>query len=519
MEHRRHLFPLTLALDFGGPTMNRPLLLLLFLVSACGAKAHHWAPTPALPSAPLLAEAPVEEHPPEVLDEAAVIELVRAKRLDEALAESVRACEADPGPGCMLLGDAFGAGIAGPGRDREAAMMYERSCKARHVPGCRRFAESLRDGKGTKKDAPRALEILVAACDANDASACGSAGLMLRFGQGVPKDVARGFELGVAGCVGGDFHSCSNLGHAFRTGDGVAVDVEKARELYGIACSNRVGIGCHNLAYLVGEGIGLPKDPARAALLRQRACELGYAKACELIAEEARGHQNPESARRPCEDAPSCEKLGSLLEGEQAASVYDRACVLGLARACAALAAGRLPLGRFPGSFSEARGAAERAFALDPGQVLILAHVLTDDGASLAETRRGLSLYTERCVPGGPMDPCNGAAWTLATSPHSAVRNGKKAVHFAKRAYGAARTRAEKAAALDTLAAAQAAAGKVTEAARLAKKAVAELRRLAPGDAWASSVLEEATRRLHMYRRGAAFFRRPLAQNEALAKR
>jgi Flp pilus assembly protein TadD len=119
----------------------------------------------------------------------------------------------------------------------------------------------------------------------------------------------------------------------------------------------------------------------------------------------------------------------------------------------------------------------------DPQTRFHLATALIQLGGHDAEAAAQLE-QAIRLAPGWA-DPCNQLAWLLATSPDSSVRNGGEALRLSARAVELSGGR--DANALDTQAAAQAAAGRFDEAAATAR-AAGELARRAGADSLALAI-------------------------------
>jgi tetratricopeptide (TPR) repeat protein len=148
-----------------------------------------------------------------------------------------------------------------------------------------------------------------------------------------------------------------------------------------------------------------------------------------------------------------------------------------------------------------------RAVALEPmvpgirfrfGSALLLTEGATAEAA--AEIREAIRLQPDWAPP------YNTLAWLLATSPDSSVRRPAEAVKLAARAVEL--TRGKDAPILDTMAAAQAAAGDFAHAVANARAAIAMLAGT-PGDTLIAAMDE----RLRLYHRGAPYVERPPSQH------
>ncbi|WP_326691043.1 sel1 repeat family protein [Helicobacter pylori] len=62
-------------------------------------------------------------------------------------------------------------------------------------------------------------------------------------------------------------------------------DLIKAAYLYSRACDLNNGWGCSFLGVLYYNGDGVKQDSKKAVALFEKACKLGYKKACEMLKE------------------------------------------------------------------------------------------------------------------------------------------------------------------------------------------------------------------------------------------
>ncbi|GAA8295840.1 hypothetical protein HpHA275_07240 [Helicobacter pylori] len=62
-------------------------------------------------------------------------------------------------------------------------------------------------------------------------------------------------------------------------------DLIEAAYLYSRACELKDGWGCSFLGVLYYNGDGVKQDSKKAAALFEKACKLGYKKACEMLKE------------------------------------------------------------------------------------------------------------------------------------------------------------------------------------------------------------------------------------------
>lgn len=180
------------------------------------------------------------------------------------------------------------------------------------------------------------------------------------FTAGVRLQVERGDHAAAAArydaaCAAGHQPACSNLASQLVRGLGVPADVVRAAQLHRRACEAELAISCDALGTLATLGLGRPADDADALALYRRACDLGHATGCAHLGRMLDGGFGAPrdwpaahaAYGRACDgdDAETCWSLGRKLLGLRRADLApeaiartDRACVLGVADACLALA-------------------------------------------------------------------------------------------------------------------------------------------------------------------------------------
>lgn len=88
------------------------------------------------------------------------------------------------------------------------------------------------------------------------------------------------------GCPLGGLFSCDAAGWAFNNGEeGRSKDAVKAYRYYERGCVNGSAISCQNRALMEQAGNGTQQNDAKATASYLRACELGYAAACNIFME------------------------------------------------------------------------------------------------------------------------------------------------------------------------------------------------------------------------------------------
>jgi hypothetical protein len=248
------------------------------------------------------------------------------RRLVETLVEEISdpkrlppeaACTGGFGPACGLLGTQARDGTGGsPKNPARAVAYFQKGCTAGHAGSCASLGFAYEDGSGVEKDPARAMPLYRKACEGGDRWSCTRLAFALASGAGIAADPAEAVRLLESSCTGDDVMACAKLGSMLRVGEGVPADVKRAETLLRAACGKGSAWGCGELAgllvargaaqdmpeavKLLGDacetdapafcamlagvlelGHGLARDPARAAALYRRACDRGYAPACD----------------------------------------------------------------------------------------------------------------------------------------------------------------------------------------------------------------------------------------------
>jgi TPR repeat protein len=194
---------------------------------------------------------------------------------------------------------------------------------------------------------PEAAALFQKACDGVDAKACAQLAWAYRCGGGVKQDLERSIALSEKACDERDFFACKDLALAIPN-----VEPPTAYRLAKKACSGAghmdAAWACDRLAIMYLEGTSTAKDPPRAAKLFERECVPGS------------GLTRPWPCCKLCSsgNAGGCYELGRLYFGggidkgdvkcprgygcdrdrDKASTLYKRACDMGLAESCTALA-------------------------------------------------------------------------------------------------------------------------------------------------------------------------------------
>ncbi len=91
--------------------------------------------------------------------------------------------------------------------------------------------------------------------------------------------------LGTA-CREGDGQACGSAANILAVGlGGVTADAPAAYAMLVEACGRELSRACFYAASMTALGLGTPRDPEATVQHLQRACDLGEADACKLLAE------------------------------------------------------------------------------------------------------------------------------------------------------------------------------------------------------------------------------------------
>jgi TPR repeat protein len=202
-----------------------------------------------------------------------------------------------------MAGQAYLIG-AGTTRDAEKAMLLLRTaCDLDDPNGCYKLGDVNVGGAfGPSIEPSKGLGFLDKACTLGHSSGCYRAGSTLELGAaGVEKDLARAREYYEKGCgakkVGslpvmanslGQAGSCSRLGMMVAATAKNDSDRSKAeslqrlgREYFARGCDSGTPQDCYVLGGMYEGGEGAPRDRQRAHELFERACNLGIKRACQ----------------------------------------------------------------------------------------------------------------------------------------------------------------------------------------------------------------------------------------------
>lgn len=192
-----------------------------------------------------------------------------------------RSCDLGAAGGCGNLGYLLHAGEGGPRDEVRAIGLLTQACDGSFWESCYWLGDIYYGGE--HEDRPMALSVLERACKGGHLQSCASQGVLLADGKGgVSKDALQAAKLLQRACEGKVHFACTGLASLFLHGDGVAADADRARKLYDQGCADDYPGGCY--AYGAVCASGALGDQCSADALLRRACDLGHANACSALA-------------------------------------------------------------------------------------------------------------------------------------------------------------------------------------------------------------------------------------------
>jgi TPR repeat protein len=232
-----------------------------------------------------------------------------------------KSCEMGAGVGCTNLASLYALGDGVEQDLDKSHHYYSRGCELGDGYGCSSLASVYRFGNGVERNVARATELYEKACEMNDGYGCSSLGTSYKIGQGVTKDIHRASTYYELGCKLGYAKGCSKLGDLYENGQDDLKDLSLARvfhergcelgdgdvcldagqfylealgadrnrglELWQLGCNDGVEMSCWMVARFHENGWGGTRNLALARESYQRACDLGYTKACEELRQAA----------------------------------------------------------------------------------------------------------------------------------------------------------------------------------------------------------------------------------------
>lgn len=139
---------------------------------------------------------------------------------------------------------------------------YEQACNLHNAAACNRLATQLAHGIGPFPPEPtRALKFHRQACELNHEQACISAGLAYYQGLGVESDLSQALELFIKASKLQSSHGALLAGVFYQKGLGIPADPAQALNYFKQACALQNGEGCFEAAHLYAGDINEPKTP------------------------------------------------------------------------------------------------------------------------------------------------------------------------------------------------------------------------------------------------------------------
>ncbi len=216
--------------------------------------------------------------------------------------------------GCDL-GSALSCNDLGVSLERERARsrpLLERACSLGLQRGCVNLAGLLMEDEA---ELPRAVSLLDHACALRDPLACSGIADAAYAGHGTTRDLTRAAKNYDRACELGHFTACVSAGWMLDSGEGGAQDARRAVELFRLACERGVAAGCTALGLKGVESATSQAEFDLAMGYLKTSCEHEQALACLVL-----------GVKMPRE--------GGGRFSASARAAVDRACQLGLPRAC-----------------------------------------------------------------------------------------------------------------------------------------------------------------------------------------
>jgi TPR repeat protein len=194
----------------------------------------------------------------------------------------------------------------------------ENGCWSGQAELCTQVARSYHvGGDGVARDLPQAMRLYARGCDLGERVACSELGVALTYGEGIARDLERAVALYDRSCRLGFPLGCANLGFMLEHGQGVARDEARAQTLYRESCAAGESYACRHAEMLAAEPRDVPREGDPALRYWQRRCERRDARACAFVS-------------LLYLDGPD----GFARDEAKSAEMLSRACELGYARAC-----------------------------------------------------------------------------------------------------------------------------------------------------------------------------------------
>jgi TPR repeat protein len=220
------------------------------------------------------------------------------------------ACERFPGIACGLAVTGLAEEARREGAEPEwewLALFAQRGCDADDGPSCRILGDAFYAGRGVSRDADKASELYAHACEAGDGQACANEGMLLRA-EGAWA-APRAGQLLSRGCDLGSPEACRLAVLETLGSQGSGKDDAGRRALFRHACDQGAALGCLALYDELRSEPPAHRPVFELPGLLKRACQLGAVQACGFLDEVT------QAARPLCASgsASACGVLGVLL--------------------------------------------------------------------------------------------------------------------------------------------------------------------------------------------------------------
>jgi len=169
--------------------------------------------------------------------------------------------------------------------NKRAARYFSQACELDSASGCANIAiQFLFLGeRRSNEDVARALDYLEQECSrAADWGICFLIGVAYETGRGKPRDLARAAEY-YRRCGLDSHYAVKGLARIGILERIAREDFNDVAQTIERSCESGDGESCWYLAYLYAYGIGMPADTLKGRLALDRACKLGVSKACDAL--------------------------------------------------------------------------------------------------------------------------------------------------------------------------------------------------------------------------------------------
>jgi uncharacterized protein len=247
-------------------------------------------------------------------------------------------CSIDDREACVLAAVRYMKGDGVKADPKKALELATRSCDLESAYGCT-IAGGLNSADLPKLEAfaAKSKPLYERDCNEGNGPACLQVALLNVDAKAALPTYKKGFELLQKACDGGDGSQCAALARRTASGEyGLVKDVVAAADLRKKACEHDHATTCFELS------TETTKDDKRDPLIN-KACTLGLRKACAKLAAELAGKNTTRMIdinKRACElgDADSCVRIGEdyvkLGKKDRAGEMFSRACKLGSDAGC-----------------------------------------------------------------------------------------------------------------------------------------------------------------------------------------